>query len=212
MIVEHLRFVRAFSKMPSGAGNAKASILKAAIVSWLVSVPEQKLRFELVNALYSTPKSILAATIVALSVVAIAYSLSGDYAYAWIFAGFLVVGIGRTGAIRLYRGCATRCRRRGGDRALGTTRTVWCVCVRLSCRLHWCVYRNRPSRRRPRAPRQFVRDGLHRRNIFAQRQPAADIDRSGLTDGFSFHDRAICARGPSPRRPRGLSSVFFISA
>lgn len=82
----------------------RSSILKATVVSWLVSVPEQKLRFELVDTLYSTPKSILAATIVALSVVAIAFALSGDYAYAWIFSGFLAVGIGRTGAIRLYRG------------------------------------------------------------------------------------------------------------
>jgi diguanylate cyclase (GGDEF)-like protein len=77
---------------------------KAAIVSWLdLSLPDPKLRFDLVHALYSTPKSILAATIAALSVVAITFAISGDHAYAWIFAGFLLVGIARTGAILLYR-------------------------------------------------------------------------------------------------------------
>ena len=75
---------------------------KAAIISWLVAIPEQKLRFELVDALYNTPKSILAATIAALSVVAITFAMSDDYVYAGIFAGFLAVGIGRAGAIHLY--------------------------------------------------------------------------------------------------------------
>jgi len=76
---------------------------KAANVSWLVSMPDQKLRFELVDALYSTPKSIIAATIAALSVVAITFRVSGDYTYAWTFVSFLAVGIARTGAISLYR-------------------------------------------------------------------------------------------------------------
>jgi diguanylate cyclase (GGDEF)-like protein len=76
---------------------------RAAFLSWLVSTPEQKLRFELVDALYSTPKSILAASVVALLVVAITFALSGDPTYAWIFAGFLAVGIGRAVSTALYR-------------------------------------------------------------------------------------------------------------
>ena len=80
------------------------SISRAAIIGWLVSAPDQKLRFELVHALYSTPKSILSATIAALSVVTITFTMSDDYNYAWFFAGFLIVGIARTGAIFLYYG------------------------------------------------------------------------------------------------------------
>src|ERR1700722_16825024 len=76
---------------------------RAAIFSWLVSTPEQKLRFELVDALYSTPKSIFAASVVALLVVAFTYILSGDPTYVWIFTGFLAVGIGRTISILLYQ-------------------------------------------------------------------------------------------------------------
>jgi diguanylate cyclase (GGDEF)-like protein len=76
---------------------------KAAIFGWLVSVPEQKLRFELVDALYSTPKSIFAASVAALFVVAITFALSGDPIYAWIFAGFLTIGIGRAVTLLLYR-------------------------------------------------------------------------------------------------------------
>jgi diguanylate cyclase (GGDEF)-like protein len=76
---------------------------RTAIFSWLVSTPEQKLRFELVDALYSTPKSIFAASVVALLVVAFTYMLSGDPTYAWIFAGFLAVSIGRTVSILLYQ-------------------------------------------------------------------------------------------------------------
>lgn len=75
---------------------------KAAAVSWLVSVPEQKLRFELVHDLYGTPKSILVAATVALSVVAIAFALSGDAAYIGIFVAFLAVGAARSGANLLY--------------------------------------------------------------------------------------------------------------
>jgi diguanylate cyclase (GGDEF)-like protein len=71
-------------------------------ISWLVSVPDQKLRFELVDELYATPKSILAATLAALSVVAITLVESGDYTYAWMLVGFFVVGIVRSGAIFLY--------------------------------------------------------------------------------------------------------------
>jgi hypothetical protein len=71
-------------------------------ISWLVSVPDQKLRFELVDELYATPKSILAATLAALSVVAITLVESGDYTYAWMLVGFFVIGIVRSGAIFLY--------------------------------------------------------------------------------------------------------------
>lgn len=79
------------------------STAKAAIIGWLdVSIPDRKLHFELVQALYSTPKSILGATIAALSVIAIAMAMSGDYGYTWLFGGFLVVGVARTGAILLH--------------------------------------------------------------------------------------------------------------
>ena len=76
---------------------------RTAIFNWLVSTPEQKLRFELVDALYSTPKSIFVASVAALLVTAFTYALSGDPTYAWIFAGFLAVGIGRTVSILLYQ-------------------------------------------------------------------------------------------------------------
>ncbi len=76
---------------------------KTAIFSWLVSTPEQKLRFELVDALYSTPRSIFAASVTALLVLAFTFVLSGDPTYAWIFTGFLAVGIGRTVSILRYQ-------------------------------------------------------------------------------------------------------------
>lgn len=80
------------------------STAKAAIISWLdLSIPDQKLHFELVQALYNTPKSILGATLAALTVIALSAVMSGDYAYAWLFAGFLIVGAARTGAILLHR-------------------------------------------------------------------------------------------------------------
>jgi diguanylate cyclase (GGDEF)-like protein len=76
---------------------------RTTIISWLISAPDPKLRFEFVDALYATPKSILAATIVALSIVAITLSETGDYTYAYFFAGFLAVGVARSGAIWLYQ-------------------------------------------------------------------------------------------------------------
>src|SRR5580704_5024479 len=76
---------------------------KVAFLSWLVSTPEQKLRFELVDALYSTPKSIFVASVAALFVVAIIFALSDDPTYAWIFVGFLAIGIGRAVSIVAYR-------------------------------------------------------------------------------------------------------------
>jgi len=57
---------------------------------------------ELVGALYSTPKSIFGATLAALIIIAISAALSGDPFFAAFFAGFLVVGIARTGAVLLY--------------------------------------------------------------------------------------------------------------
>ena len=83
--------------------DMKSLLSRAAIFSWLVSTPEQKLRFELVDALYSTPKSIFVASIAALLVVAVTYVLSGDVTYLWIFAGFFAVGLGRVMSIVLYR-------------------------------------------------------------------------------------------------------------
>jgi diguanylate cyclase (GGDEF)-like protein len=71
--------------------------------SWLAAIPDQKLHFELVEALYSTPKSIFAATLVAMAVVAIAFLESNDRVYMWIAVAFLILGIFRSGIILLYR-------------------------------------------------------------------------------------------------------------
>jgi diguanylate cyclase (GGDEF)-like protein len=77
---------------------------KAAVIDWLdLSIPDQKLHFELVQALYGTPKSILAASIAALAVIAITVFMSGDASYGWFFAGFLIVGAVRNGLIVLRR-------------------------------------------------------------------------------------------------------------
>jgi diguanylate cyclase (GGDEF)-like protein len=76
---------------------------KAAIFSWLVSIPDQKLRVELVDALYKTPKSLSAATIAALLVVTITFVKSSDPVYLWIIAGFLIVGVARAASIWCYR-------------------------------------------------------------------------------------------------------------
>jgi diguanylate cyclase (GGDEF)-like protein len=66
------------------------------------SVPDQTLYFELVRALYSTPKSIFSATIAALTVIAIAGALSGDAFYGAFFLGFLIVGGARCVAVVRY--------------------------------------------------------------------------------------------------------------
>jgi len=82
----------------------QSRIAKASFVSWLdLSIPDRELHFELVRALYSTPKSILGATIVASTIVGISLALSRDYAYGWFLAGFLVVGIVRTATIAIYQ-------------------------------------------------------------------------------------------------------------
>ena len=49
------------------------SSAKATMIGWLdFSIPDQKLHFDLVQALYRTPKSIVGATITSLTVMAIA--------------------------------------------------------------------------------------------------------------------------------------------
>jgi diguanylate cyclase (GGDEF)-like protein len=79
------------------------SFAKATITSWLdLSISDQKLHFDLVQALYRTPKSIFGATIASLIVMAIAFMMSGDSGYGWLFAGFGLVGAARIGAIALY--------------------------------------------------------------------------------------------------------------
>jgi diguanylate cyclase (GGDEF)-like protein len=63
------------------------------------------LYFELVRALYgtlSTPRSIFSATIAALTVIAIAGTLSSDAYYGVFFLGFLIVGGARSAAVVLY--------------------------------------------------------------------------------------------------------------
>ena len=78
----------------------------ATIIGWLdLSIPDQKLHFDLVQVLYRTPKSIFGATIVSLLVMAIATAMSGDSAFEYFFAGFVLVGGARIGTIYLYN-CA----------------------------------------------------------------------------------------------------------
>ncbi len=78
----------------------------ATIIGWLdLSIPDQKLHFDLVQVLYRTPKSIFGATIVSLLVMAIATAMSGDPAFEYFFAGFVLVGGARIGTIYLYN-CA----------------------------------------------------------------------------------------------------------
>ena len=64
------------------------------------SAPEidRQLYVKLVETLYSTPKSILSASLVALAIIAIAWFVSSDWFYGAIIAGFLVVGIVRATA------------------------------------------------------------------------------------------------------------------
>jgi len=63
---------------------------------------DQTIYSELVGALYSTPKSILAATLAAIGVTIIAHSLSGDNFYTFIAISFALIGIWRSGASYLY--------------------------------------------------------------------------------------------------------------
>jgi diguanylate cyclase (GGDEF)-like protein len=67
------------------------------------SNPDQSFYRELVHALYSTPKSIFSATVAALIIIGLSRELSGDPFYSFFFLGFLIVGIGRSGLVLLYR-------------------------------------------------------------------------------------------------------------
>ena len=66
------------------------------------AVPDQLFYFELVRALYSTPKSIFSATIAALVIIGISGVLTGDAFYANFFLGFIIVGAWRSGLFLAY--------------------------------------------------------------------------------------------------------------
>ena len=66
------------------------------------AVPDQLFYFELVRALYSTPKSIFSATIAALVIIGISGVLTGDTFYANFFLGFIIVGAWRSGLVLAY--------------------------------------------------------------------------------------------------------------
>jgi diguanylate cyclase (GGDEF)-like protein len=66
------------------------------------AVPDQLFYFELVRALYSTPKSIFSATIAALVIIGISGVLTGDAFYANFFLGFTIVGAWRSGLVLAY--------------------------------------------------------------------------------------------------------------
>jgi diguanylate cyclase (GGDEF)-like protein len=75
-----------------------------AFIDWLSrSIPDRKFHFELVRALYSTPKSIAGASIAAALIVGTSAIISGDPYYFAILAGFVIVGAGRSASIMLYR-------------------------------------------------------------------------------------------------------------
>ncbi len=98
-----LRILGLLSKLIARRGTA----VKIGSADWLDrwldrSVSDQMFYFELVRALYSTPKSIFSATIAALTIIAMSGALSGDAFYASFFLGFFVVGVWRTGIIFLY--------------------------------------------------------------------------------------------------------------
>jgi hypothetical protein len=66
------------------------------------AVPDQLFYFELVRALYSTPKSIFSATIAALLIIGISGVLTGDAFYANFLLGFIIVGAWRSGLVLAY--------------------------------------------------------------------------------------------------------------
>src|SRR6266478_6716190 len=77
---------------------------KTAFIDWLdLSVPDQKFHYELVRALYSTPKSIFIAIVVAATIMAIAAGLSGDRIYVMFASAFLIAGAARAATIALYQ-------------------------------------------------------------------------------------------------------------
>ncbi len=75
-----------------------------ALVDWLSrSIPDPKFHFELVRALYSTPKSVIGASVAAALIVAICATAASDPVYFLFVAGFVAVGIGRTLSHLLYQ-------------------------------------------------------------------------------------------------------------
>jgi diguanylate cyclase (GGDEF)-like protein len=77
---------------------------ETAIIDWLdLSVPDQKFHYELVRALYSTPKSIFIAILVAAAIMTTVAGLSSDGLYDLFAAAFLIVGVARAATIALYR-------------------------------------------------------------------------------------------------------------
>jgi hypothetical protein len=87
---------------------------KAAVIEWLdLAIPDQQLHFELVQALYGTPKSILGATIAALGIIAITAFLTNDHAYGWFFLCVVPVRIMRMTASPRSVGSAARLPARG---------------------------------------------------------------------------------------------------
>jgi len=66
------------------------------------SVPDRKFYFDLVDALFSTPKSIFSATVAALLLIVISWALTGDVIYLLFVLAFLFVGIGRSTTVYRY--------------------------------------------------------------------------------------------------------------
>jgi diguanylate cyclase (GGDEF)-like protein len=79
------------------AGDMGKSFKKTALLSWLFSTPNQEVRFDLVRALYSTPKAIAFASVIAVCVLAVAFFDSRDVAYMWALTAFVVIGLVRSG-------------------------------------------------------------------------------------------------------------------
>jgi diguanylate cyclase (GGDEF)-like protein len=67
------------------------------------SIADRTFYFELVRILYSTPKSIFSATVVALIIIGLSGELTGDPFYTVFLGSFLIAGIGRSGLVLLYR-------------------------------------------------------------------------------------------------------------
>jgi diguanylate cyclase (GGDEF)-like protein len=67
------------------------------------AVPDQLFYFELVQNVYGVSTSIYFASLVAVAIIGLCYALTGDPAFLTFMAGFIVVGIWRSGAILLYR-------------------------------------------------------------------------------------------------------------
>ncbi len=71
---------------------------------WLSrSIPDRKFHFELVRALYGTPKSIVGASVAASLIVTICAVVSRDSFYLTILFGFVAVGVARSASILLYQ-------------------------------------------------------------------------------------------------------------